>query len=120
MLFGSQFTDLFAKELDPATKSLATKLLYVMFPTVVFTGIAYSFVGILQSFEEFTIPAALSIVSNGIIIIYYLFFNDSMGIYGLAAAFLIGWAMQAFMQVPSLHKKGYRYRPSFKFRRTTV
>ena len=116
MLFGSQFTDLFAKELDPATKSLATKLLYVMFPTVVFTGIAYSFVGILQSFEEFTIPAALSIVSNGIIIIYYLFFNDSMGIYGLAAAFLIGWAMQAFMQVPSLHKKGYRYRPSFKFR----
>lgn len=116
MLFGHQFTDLFAKELDAETKALATKLLYIMFPTVVFTGIAYSFVGILQSFEEFTIPAALSIVSNGIIIIYYLFFNDSLGIYGLAVAFLIGWAMQAIMQIPSLIKKGYRYRPSFKFR----
>ena len=116
MVFGYQFTELFAKELDTETKILATKLLYVMFPTVVFTGIAYSFVGILQSFEEFTIPAALSIVSNGIIIIYYLFFNDSLGVYGLAVAFLIGWAMQAFMQVPSLVKKGYRYRPSFKFR----
>lgn len=116
MLFGYQFTELFAKDLDTETKVLATKLLYIMFPTVVFTGIAYSFVGILQSFEEFTIPAALSIVSNGIIIIYYLFFNDTMGVYGLAIAFLIGWAMQAVMQIPSLIKKGYRYRPSFKFR----
>ena len=102
MLFGYQFTELFAKDLDTETKVLATKLLYIMFPTVVFTGIAYSFVGILQSFEEFTIPAALSIVSNGIIIIYYLFFNDTMGVYGLAIAFLIGWAMQAVVQTPSL------------------
>lgn len=52
---------------------LTSKLLKIMFPTVVFTGIAYSFVGILQSFDEFTIPAALSIVSNGIIILYYIF-----------------------------------------------
>ena len=87
-----------------------------MFPTVIFTGIAYSFVGVLQSFDEFTIPAALSIVSNGIIIIYYLFFNRSMGIFGLAAAFLIGWAMQAVMQIPSLIKKGYRYKPMLNVR----
>lgn len=117
MGFASQLTNLFADGYDAETTSLSISLLKIMFPTVIFTGVAYSFVGVLQSFDEFTIPAALSIVSNGIIIIYYLFFNKSMGIYGLSAAFLIGWAMQAIMQIPSLIKKGYKYRPSFALKK---
>lgn len=116
MVFAPQLVNLFAVGFDAETASLSSKLLIFMFPTVIFTGIAYSFVGVLQSFDEFTIPAALSIVSNGIIIIYYLFFNRSMGIFGLAAAFLIGWAMQAVMQIPSLIKKGYRYKPMLNVR----
>lgn len=117
MGFAPQLTNLFAGGYDTKTKVLSISLLKIMFPTVVFTGIAYSFVGVLQSFDEFTIPAALSIVSNGIIIIYYLFFNKSMGIYGLSVAFLIGWAMQAIMQAPSLIKNGYRYKPSFALKK---
>lgn len=117
MAFAQQLTVLFSPGFDESTMILSSKLLKIMFPTVVFTGIAYSFVGILQSFDEFTIPAALSIVSNGIIIAYYFFFNDSFGIYGLSIALLAGWAMQAVMQIPSLIKKGYRYRPSFGFKR---
>ncbi|MBR2851925.1 MAG: murein biosynthesis integral membrane protein MurJ, partial [Anaerotignum sp.] len=74
------------------------------------------FVGILQSLDEFNIPAALSVVSNGILIFYYIFLNERFGVWGLAAAFLIGWAMQAIIQIPSLHKKGYHYRPDFHFR----
>ncbi len=115
-VFAPQLTMLFSPGFDEETMMLSANLLKVMFPTVVFTGIAYSFVGILQSFDEFTIPAALSIVSNGIIILYYLFFNKSFGIEGLAVALLIGWAMQAIMQIPSLIKNGYKYRPSFKYR----
>ncbi len=114
--FAPQLTAVFSPGFDESTMLLSSKLLRIMFPTVVFTGIAYAFVGILQSFDEFTIPAALSIVSNGIIIIYYLFFNRSFGIYGLSIAFLAGWAMQAVMQIPSLIKKGYRYKPSFAFK----
>lgn len=99
----------FADGFDAETTALCIRLLRIMFPTVFFTGIAYSFVGILQSLDEFGIPAALSIVSNGIIILYYLFFNRYFGIFGLAAAFFIGWAMQAVMQLPALRKKGYRF-----------
>lgn len=116
IVFAPQLTNLFSPGFDAETAQLSTELLRIMFPTVIFTGIAYSFVGILQSFDEFTIPAALSIVSNGIIIVYYLCLNKSFGIYGLAVALLIGWAMQAVMQIPSLIKKGYRYQPAFKFR----
>ncbi len=82
----------------------------MLFPTTIFTGIAFSFVGILQSMDEFNVPAAMSIASNLVIIVYFVFFNDRFGVYGLTIAFLIGWAMQALIQIPSLMKKGYKYK----------
>ncbi len=116
ILTAPYLTKLIAGQFNPKTAVLCTQLLRVMFPTVLFTGIAYSFVGILQSMDEFSIPAALSIVSNGVIILYLLFFSQTFGVFGLAAAFLIGWAMQVVIQVPPLYKRGYRFRfrPDFR------
>lgn len=116
MVAAEPLTAFFADGFDFATASLCTSLLRMMFPIVIFTGIAYSFVGILQSLGEFGIPAALSIVSNGIIILYYILFNQKFGVYGLAAAFLVGWGMQAVMQLPALRRKGYHYRPSLSLK----
>lgn len=120
MLFGiafsEQFVWLFASGFDAQTAALSASLARMLFPTILFTGIAFSFVGILQSLDEFNIPAAISVASNVIILIYFVFFNQKFGIYGLTAAFLIGWAMQAFIQIPALQKKGYWYRPDFHFR----
>ena len=65
------------------TIALAVPLLQMLFPTMLFTAVAFSFVGILQSLDEFNVPAALSVVSNGILILYYIFFNEKFGIYGL-------------------------------------
>lgn len=116
IVFAEQFVWLFANGFDADTAMLSASLSRMLFPTILFTAIAFSFVGILQSLDEFNIPAAISVASNAIIIFYYVFFNDKFGIYGLTAAFLIGWAMQAFIQIPSLQKKGYWYRPDFRFR----
>ena len=66
--------------------------------------------------DEFSAPAAMSVASNIIIILYYALFNDKYGIYGLTAAFMLGWLMQAAVQVPSLLKKGFRYRPRFRLK----
>lgn len=107
---------LFAPGYEVETIALAVPLLRMLFPTMLFTAVAFSFVGILQSLDEFNIPAALSVVSNGILIFYYIFLNERFGVYGLTVAFLIGWAMQAIIQIPSLRKKGYHYRPDFHFR----
>lgn len=115
-IFSEQFVWLFAAGYDNETAALAAQLSHVMFPTIFFTGIAFSFVGILQSLDEFNVPAALSVASNAVIILYYIFWNDRFGVYGLAVAFLIGWAMQAIIQIPSMMKKGYFYRPDFRFR----
>ena len=102
---------LYGAGFDQPTLELCVELLRILFPTIFFTGIAYSYVGVLQSLDEFGIPAALSIASNGVIILYYIFLDKYFGIYGLAVAFLVGWAMQMLIQLPALRKKGYTLRP---------
>ena len=114
MIFAPQLTELFADGFDEQTAALCTSLLRILFPATIFTGLAFSFVGILQSMDEFNVPAAMSIASNLVIIIYYIVFNKKFGIYGLTVAFLIGWAAQAIVQLPSLIKKGFIYKPYFK------
>ena len=115
-VFAEPLVSLFADGYDAETTALCVKLTRIMFPTVLFTGIAYSFVGILQSLDEFNIPALISVVSNALIILYFLIFNDRFGITGLAFAFLIGWLMQALVQIPSLAAKRFSFRPSLSLR----
>lgn len=111
---GSQWlVRLFADGYDAETTRLAVELTRIMFPTMFFTGIAFSFVGILQSLDEFNIPALISTISNLVIVGYFLLCNDRFGIFGLAVAYLIGWFLQAAVQIPALHRRGFRYRPGF-------
>lgn len=116
ILFAPQLIDLITPGLGPDTKQLAIHLSNILFPMIIFTGLAFSFVGILQSFGEFNIPAIISLVSNGIMILYLLIFKDRFGVTGLAVAMLIGWAMQAAVQIPSLIKFQYKYKLDFHFK----
>ena len=116
MVFSEQFVALFADGYNAETAALASSLTRVMFPTVFFTGLAFSFVGILQSLDEFNIPALISAVSNAVIIVYFWTLDGKFGVYGLAAAFLIGWLLQAIVQLPALRKKGFTYAPRLELR----
>ncbi len=114
VFFSGGLTALLADGFDAPTAALCSALLRILFPTVFFTGIAFSLVGILQSLGEFNLPAALSVISNAVIIVYYVFFCERFGVEGLAAAFLLGWALQAFIQLPALYRRGYRYAPALR------
>lgn len=116
MALAGPLVTLFADGYDPQTAALAASLTRVMFPTVFFTGIAFSFVGILQAMDRFNVPALISVVSNLVIIAYFYLFDRQYGVYGLAAAYLVGWLLQALVQIPSLGRLGFRYRPDFSFR----
>lgn len=116
IILSAPIVKIFAGGFDTETSKLCVQLLIILFPMIIFTGIAYSFTGILQSLDEFTIPAAMSVISNGIIIFYILFLNNIYGVFGLAIAFLLGWIMQAVIQIPPLIKKEYRYKPKLNFK----
>ena len=114
MAFAAPLTAFLADGFDAQTAALCAGLLRVLFPLVFFTGLAFSLVGILQSLGEFNIPALLSTASNLVILLYYIFLCDRFGIYGLAAAFLLGWVVQVLIQLPSLRRFGYRWRPALR------
>jgi len=108
-LFSDVLVNIIAAGISQDAKVLTGKLLIILLPTTVFTGLAFCVVGILQSFDEFNIPAIISLVSNVVVIGYLLLFNSKFGVFGLAAAMLIGWSLQLLIQIPSLIKKGYKY-----------
>lgn len=97
----------------PGKLEETARLLRILFPSVAFTAVAYIAVGILQSFGEFTIPSLISVVSNGVMILYLVIFGNRMGLCGVAVSMLVAWALQLFIQVPWLKKFGFKYR--FRF-----
>jgi len=92
-------------------RPLAVTLLRIMFPIMVVSSLAFSLTGILQSMGQFYIPAAMSIASNGVILLYYFFGIERFGVYGLAVAFLVGWGAQVVIQLPFLVRNGFFLRP---------
>ncbi|MBR5586750.1 MAG: murein biosynthesis integral membrane protein MurJ [Clostridia bacterium] len=107
--FAPQIIGLMGSGMEPRAADLAAQLLRIMFPLVIFTGLAFTFVGILQSLGEFKIPAVMSLISNLVCIVYLFTLNDSFGIYGLSAALLLGWVLQFLILVYPAKKRGYTY-----------
>lgn len=112
IIFSGPIVSLIGGGLESEAKNLASQLVIILFPTMIFTGFAYAIAGILQSFGEFNVPAAISLVSNGIMVVYLLSVGRKMGIHGIAVAMLVSWAFQVIVQIPSLIKKKYKYRPT--------
>ena len=104
MAFPQPLVALFADYDDPQTTALTVSLTRVMFPTVLFSGVAFSLVGVLQAQDHFTAPALMSTVSNLVIIGYFYVLDSRFGIYGLAAAYLLGWFLQGVILLPPLHR----------------
>ena len=97
----------------PGKVEETARLLRNLFPSIVFTAVAYVAVGILQSFGEFTIPSLISVVSNGVMVVYLWLFGNRLGLVGVVVSMLIAWALQLVVQLPYLRKFEYRYR--FRF-----
>ncbi len=115
VICSSFLVNLMAKGFDENTALLTSKLLKIMFPSMIFTAVAYSFAGVLQSLGEFKAPAAMSLVSNGITILYLLLFKNKFGVYGLSVSMLVGWAMQLALLIPYLIKFNYNFGFSLDF-----
>ena len=98
-----------APDLEGETAALAVTLLRMMFPAVIFAGAAYTLVGILQSHEQFLLPAFVSAFSNLVMILYLAFCPTPIGrssAIGLAFAYLVSWAVQFLTLAVPLFRQG--------------
>lgn len=108
MLFAGPIVSFIAMGFNEQTLDLAVSLTRIIFPMVIFIGLAYIFSGYLQSNNQFVIPALMN-VPNNIIIIVALMLSSYFGVYGLIYATLFGAIFQFVIQYPFARKKGYKY-----------
>jgi putative peptidoglycan lipid II flippase len=83
---------------DPAIMAMTTHLTRIMFPTVVLLGVAGVLMGILNSYNRFTMPAVAPIVWNLVIIGVMVGFAG-YGVEAVAWGVLAGTALELLIQV---------------------
>ena len=136
ILFARQFVTLIAGDFSPEAIELTTTLTQIMFPFILLVALAALAMGVLNTKGVFGIPASASTVFNvvsivvGLALAFWLSgggwakttdpkaFPDipaQWAIIGMAIGTLIGGAAQFVMQVPSLYRVGFRFRPVFNF-----
>ncbi|MGN1095008.1 MAG: murein biosynthesis integral membrane protein MurJ [Eubacteriales bacterium] len=115
IIFSPQIIYIAAPKISPEAALLASKLLKIMFPMMIFTAGAYTLTGVLQSAGRFILPALISAVSNGFIIIYLIAAKNTFSVYALSAVFLVSWFLQFLTLALPLAAKRKMPRASFGF-----
>ena len=102
-IFAPDFTDL--------RVGLSVQLIQIMFPFLIFSGLAALFSGLLNARNVFAITALNGPLGNVAVIIAILLFSSHWGIHGVAVGMLAGAFAGAAVQVPSLFRAGFRFLP---------
>ncbi|RJX19584.1 MAG: murein biosynthesis integral membrane protein MurJ, partial [Desulforudis sp.] len=109
-----------APGLTGATAELAAALTRIMFPVLVFAGLATIFSGILNANYIFGIPAFSGAVNNVVIIGGALTLGSIYGIQGLAYGTVLGMVAATLVQLPTLRRAGFRFKATFDWRHPGV
>jgi putative peptidoglycan lipid II flippase len=123
MVFSPQLVALLAPGFDPEKAALTAQLTRIMFPFILLVSLAALVMGMLNAKNLFGVPAMASSFFNigsivgGVGLGFW--FDPHFGpraLIGLAFATLIGGGLQLAVQLPSLTRLGYRFRPDIHWR----
>jgi putative peptidoglycan lipid II flippase len=92
--------------------NVAATLTQIMFPVVLVLGLTGMLVGILQSYDEFSIPALAPVVWNAVILVLLIGLHNSFGkthgIYAYAVAWLVATVVQGLLIGSALRRIDFR------------
>jgi putative peptidoglycan lipid II flippase len=123
MVFSVQLVAALAPGFDPEKAALTAQLTRIMFPFILLVSLAALVMGMLNSKSLFGMPAMASSFFNlgsivgGVTLGFWI--DPHFGpraLIGLGIATVIGGALQLAVQLPSLARLGYRFRPDFRWR----
>src|SRR4051812_11702222 len=112
-LLAPEIMPLFSPGFGPHLQELTVQLSRIMFPIVLLLALSGLVVGMLNSFEHFSVPALAPVVWNLIIIaslvgLTPLFHGDDR-IYAYAIGVLAGTVVQFLLPLPWLRNRGGRF-----------
>ena len=123
IIFSPQLVATLAPGFNPAKAALTVTLTRVMFPFILLVSLAALVMGMLNAKNVFGMPAMASSFFNvgsivgGVGFGYWLDPHfGPLALIGLAIGTLFGGALQLGVQLPHLHRLGFRYRLDFNWR----
>ena len=108
-IFAPLFVPIVAPGFDAPTTELTIRMTRVMLLSPVLIGMGAVVTGILNSYQQFTVPAIAPLLYNLAIIAAAIFLAPIMGVEGLAVGVAIGSLAHLAVQVPNLARVGQRY-----------
>lgn len=109
MIFADYLVPLVALNFRGETLQLTIFLTRIMFPAVLFHALNGLAMGVLNSFDHFTVPAFGSVVYNTVIILAIIFLGPKLGIMGMSIGVVLGAAATTLMQYLALRRRGISY-----------
>ncbi len=126
VLFAEPLMTVFAPGFDdnPALQDLTVSLARLMFPILVLLALSGVVVGMLNSFDHFSLPAlapvAWNVVIIGAMLILVPVLSEDDEIYAYAIGILVGTVVQFLLPLPALRGRGGTYSVSFDWRNEHV
>jgi putative peptidoglycan lipid II flippase len=123
-LLAPEIMPLFSPGFSPHLQDLTVQLSRIMFPIVLLLALSGVVVGMLNSFEHFSVPALAPVVWNLVIIgslvgLTPLFHGDN-DVYAYAIGVLAGTIVQFVLPLPWLRGRGGRFTLDFGWRNPAV
>ena len=108
-IFAPILVPIVAPGFDAPTTELTIRMTRVMLLSPVLIGMGAVVTGILNSHQQFTVPAIAPLLYNLAIIAAAIFLAPVMGVEGLAVGVAVGSLAHLAIQLPSLARVGQRY-----------
>lgn len=108
-VFAPLLVPIVAPGFDAPTTELTVRMTRVMLLSPVLIGMGAVVSGILNSHQQFTVPAVAPLLYNLAIIAAAIFLAPFMGVEGLAVGVAVGSLAHLAIQLPSLARVGGRY-----------
>ena len=105
---------------SPQTIAIATRLIYVIFPSVLFVAAAGILTAVLNGFHRFALAAFAPALSSIAVIVAALLARGERAIYFIGIATAAGFLLQFLLLIPATMALGIRYRPVLNFRHPAI
>jgi putative peptidoglycan lipid II flippase len=102
------------------TVGITLRLIYIIFPSVLFVAMAGLLTAVLNGFRKFALAAIAPALSSITVVVAVTISRGPQDIYMVGIATAIGFLLQLLLLIPAIFALGIRYRLVFNFRHPTI
>ena len=103
-----------------STSEMLLRLVYIIYPAVIFLTMAGIFTAVLNGFHKFALAAITPAISSIAVIAVAMLARGNGAIYLVGIATTLGFVLQFLVLVPAIAALGIRYRPIFNYRHPAI